>query len=82
MKNNIHPQYQDVAFHDTAADHYIIVGSSLQTDKTVELDGKTYPYFALDISSASHPFYTGKQSIATQDGRVAKFNNRFGKLKS
>jgi len=82
MKINIHPKYQDVAFHDTAADHYIIVGSSLQTDKTVELDGKTYPYFAIDISSASHPFYTGKQSVVTQDGRVAKFNNRFGKVKS
>ncbi|MEL0628992.1 type B 50S ribosomal protein L31 [Psychromonas aquatilis] len=82
MKNNIHPKYQKVAFHDTSVDKYFIVGSTLQTDKTVELDGKTYPYYAIEVSSESHAYYTGKQTITTQDGRVAKFNTRFGKLKS
>ncbi|PKF61541.1 50S ribosomal protein L31 [Psychromonas sp. psych-6C06] len=82
MNKDIHPKYQQVAFHDTSVDSYIVVGSTLQTDKTVELNGKVYPYFAIEVSSKSHPFYTGKESIATQDGRVAKFNNRFGSIKS
>lgn len=82
MKENIHPKYQKVAFHDTSVDQYFIVGSTLQTEKTIELDGQIYPYYAIEISSKSHPYYTGKQTIATQDGRVAKFNHRFGKLKS
>lgn len=82
MKKGIHPQYQKIAFHDTSVDKYFIVGSTLETTKTVKLDGVTYPYHPLDVSSASHPYYTGKQNIKTQDGRVAKFNSRFGKLKS
>ncbi len=82
MKKNIHPKYQQVAFHDTSIDKYFIIGSTLHTSKTVELDGVTYPYHSIDISSESHPYYTGKQSITVQDGRVAKFNNRFGKMKS
>jgi large subunit ribosomal protein L31 len=82
MKKNIHPKYQQVAFHDTSIDKYFIIGSTLTTSKTVELDGIIYPYYSIEVSSESHPYYTGKQSIKTQDGRVAKFNSRFGKLKS
>lgn len=82
MKENIHPKYQKVAFHDTSIDKYFIVGSTLHTSKTVELNGKTYPYYSIEVSSKSHPYYTGKHSIKKQDGRVSKFNNRFGKLKS
>lgn len=82
MKENIHPKYQQVAFHDTSVDKYFIVGSTLTTSKTVELEGVTYPYYSIEISSESHPYYTGKQNIKTKDGRVSKFNNRFGKLKS
>ena len=81
MKDNIHPKYQQVAFHDTSIDKYFIIGSTLTTSKTVELDGIIYPCYSLEVSSESHPYYTGKQSINTQDGRVAKFNNRFRKLK-
>ena len=82
MKENIHPKYQQVAFHDTSVDKYFIVGSTLTTSKTVELDRVIYPYYSIEVSSELHPYYTGKQSINTQDGRVAKFNNRFRKLKS
>ena len=82
MKENIHPKYQQVAFHDTSVDKYFVVGSTLTTSKTVALDGVIYPYYSIEVSSESHPYYTGKQNINTQDGRVAKFNNRFGKLKS
>lgn len=77
MKPNIHPDYQVVAFHDTAADSYFIIGSTIKTNRTVEVGGKTYPYVPIDVSSDSHPFYTGKQKTVTTDGRVAQFNRRF-----
>lgn len=77
MKPNIHPDYQQVVFHDTACDAYFVIGSTLKTDKTIEYQGKTYPYFPLDVSSKSHPFYTGEQRISTADGQVAKFKQRF-----
>ncbi len=80
MKPNIHPDYQLVAFHDTSVDKYFIVGSTIKSDRTVEQDGKTYPYFPIDVSSASHPFYTGKQKLVASDGRVAQFNRRFKNL--
>jgi large subunit ribosomal protein L31 len=80
VKPNIHPDYQLVAFHDTSVDKYFIVGSTIKSDRTVELDGKTYPYFPIDVSSASHPFYTGKQKLVASDGRVAQFNRRFKNL--
>ncbi len=82
MQPNIHPEYQDVVFHDTAADAYFVVGSTVKTDRTIEYKGKTYPYVPIDVSSASHPQYTGKQRVATNEGRVAKFKNKFGKLGS
>jgi large subunit ribosomal protein L31 len=82
MKPNIHPKYAKVVFHDTAANAYFLVGSTIQTDRTIEYQGKTYPYVAIDVSSASHPFYTGKQRTNQSDGRVAKFNQRFGALAS
>ncbi|MFY8352381.1 type B 50S ribosomal protein L31 [Pseudoalteromonas sp. SSM20] len=82
MKPGIHPDYEKVVFHDTAADAYFLVGSTIKTDRTIDYQGKTYPYGAIDVSSASHPFYTGKQRVAQSDGRIAKFNKRFGKLGS
>ena len=69
-----------VAFHDTAADSYFIIGSTIKTDRTLELEGKTYPYVPIDVSSDSHPFYTGKQKTVAGDGRVAQFNRRFKNL--
>jgi large subunit ribosomal protein L31 len=79
MKPEIHPNYRDVVFHDTSVDEYFIIGSTLNTSQTIDWkDGNTYPYLAIDTSSASHPFYTGKQQVAKSEGRVAKFNSRFG----
>ena len=80
MQKDIHPEYREVLFHDKSMDYYFIVRSTLQTDETKEWeDGKTYPYCVLDISSASHPFYTGKQKLVDTGGRVDKFRKRFGK---
>jgi len=79
MRKDIHPEYREVLFHDTSVDEYFLVRSTLATDQTKEwTDGKTYPYCVLDISSASHPFYTGKQKLVDTGGRVDKFRKRFG----
>ena len=80
MKKGIHPEYREVLFHDISVDEYFLINSTLKTDKTKEWeDGKTYPYYPLDVSSASHPFNTGKQKILDTGGRVQKFEKRFGK---
>ena len=82
MKKDIHPEYRAVLFHDSSADKYWIIRSTLETTETKKWeDGNTYPYFPLDISSASHPFYTGTQKIIDTGGRVQKFEERFGKKK-
>lgn len=77
MRPSIHPEYRDVLFHDIAADAYYVIGSTVNTSRTAEYKGKAYPYMTIDVSSASHPFYTGKQRLAQNDGRIAKFNKRF-----
>ena len=78
MRSEIHPEYREVLFHDTSVNEYYLVRSTLSTDQTKEYEGKTYPYCVLDISSASHPFYTGKQKLVDTGGRVDKFRKRFG----
>lgn len=82
MRPEIHPEYQEVLFHDTNADAYFIIGSTLKPQQTKEYQGRIYPYMTLDISSASHPFYTGEQRQASNEGRVASFNKRFARFKS
>ncbi|MEM1112750.1 MAG: type B 50S ribosomal protein L31 [Pseudomonadota bacterium] len=79
MKPGIHPEYRDVLFHDTSSDTFFLIGSTVATNETREYEGNTYPYVTLDVSSASHPFYTGKQQTAKNDGRIAKFNKRFNR---
>ena len=83
MKKEIHPEYREVLFHDTSVDQYFLIPSTLNTDQTKEWeDGKTYTYYPLDISSASHPFYTGKHKIVDTGGRVDRFKKRFAKTAS
>jgi large subunit ribosomal protein L31 len=77
VKEGIHPEYRPVVFRDRSADFAILSRSTIETDRTVEWeDGNTYPLVELDISSASHPFYTGKQRIVDTGGRVQRFQNR------
>ncbi len=80
MRKDIHPAYQQVLFHDTNADVYFLIGSTIQTKQTKEYQGQVYPYVTLDISSASHPFYTGEIRQASNEGRVASFNKRFARF--
>ncbi|WP_420745516.1 type B 50S ribosomal protein L31 [Photobacterium damselae] len=78
MKPGIHPHYRPVLFHDTSADSYFLVGSTIKTERTkVWQDGHEYPYVTLDVSSDSHPFYTGKQRIVKTEGQMANFNRRY-----
>ncbi len=77
MKKDIHPEYRDVLFHDISVDFKIVTRSTIFAKETIEHEGQTLPYVKVDISSASHPFYTGTQKILDTEGRVEKFNKKF-----
>jgi large subunit ribosomal protein L31 len=79
MKKDIHPEYRDVVFHDVSADVKVKTRSCAPAKDTIELDGEEYPCIKVDISAASHPFYTGKQKFVDTAGRVEKFQKKFGK---
>jgi large subunit ribosomal protein L31 len=80
MKQGIHPDYREVVFHDMSADVKFISRSTIKTGDTINMeDGKTYPLVKLEVSSASHPFYTGKKMFLDAEGRVEKFNKRYKK---
>lgn len=82
MKPNIHPLYRPVVFHDTSANEYFKVGSTIKTERTIEYEGEVLPYITLDVSSKSHVFYTGKQKDFAKEGNTARFNQRFGSFLS
>jgi large subunit ribosomal protein L31 len=80
MKEGIHPTYREVVFLDLSNDFSFVTRSTVNTkEKIVWQDGKEYPLYKLEVSSQSHPFYTGKQKIMDTAGRIDKFNQRFGK---
>lgn len=78
MKPGIHPDYHPVVFRDPTADFAYLTRSTATSNDTIEWeDGNTYPVINVDVSSASHPFYTGKQKIMDTAGRVERFNRRY-----
>jgi len=78
MRDKIHPDYREVVFKDTAADFAFLCRSTVKTKDTIQWsDGKTYPLVKLDISSASHPFFTGKMKLLDSAGQIDRFNKRF-----
>ena len=78
MKSDIHPKYAPIVFRDLASGVSFLTKSTVGSNKTVEWeDGNTYPLIEVEISSESHPFYTGKQRIMDSAGRVERFNARF-----
>jgi large subunit ribosomal protein L31 len=82
MKKDIHPEdYRDVIFEDVTSGQRFLIGSTIATDKTDKMDGKEYPMVQVEISSASHPFYTGQSKTIDTAGRVEKFKNRAAKAK-
>ncbi len=79
MKSDIHPNYRDVVFKDKQADYAFLTRSTIPTKESIKWeDGNVYPVYYVDISSASHPFYTGKQQLVDTLGRVEKFKKKFG----
>ncbi|MEU6108930.1 type B 50S ribosomal protein L31 [Streptomyces albidoflavus] len=80
MKPGIHPAYRPVVFRDRAAGFAFLTRSTLTSDRTVEWeDGRTYPVVDVEISSESHPFYTGKARVLDTAGRVEQFERRYGR---
>lgn len=80
MKKNIHPEYDYVIFRDTSCGRDFRIRSTCKSDQTIVWeDGNTYPLINLDVSSASHPAYTGEARQVKSEGRIAQFNKRFGK---
>lgn len=80
MKQGIHPDnYRLVAFTDMSNGDTFIVNSTASTKDEIEIDGVKYPQVKLEISSSSHPFYTGKMKLVDTAGRVDKFMNRYQK---
>lgn len=73
MKKDIHPEYRPVVFHDLSVDQYLIVSSTATTSDTIDIDGTTYPVVRLEVSSVSHPYYTGKRNLVDSTGRVDRF---------
>lgn len=81
MKKDLHPKnYRPVAFKDMSNDVTFISRSTINTKETIEIDGVEYPLVKLEITSASHPFYTGKHKLVDTAGRVDKFLNRYKKI--
>jgi len=82
MKKDIHPtNYREVAFKDMSNEEVFITRSTVNSKETIEVDGVTYPLVKLEITSSSHPFFTGKQKLVDTAGRVDKFLSRYGKSK-
>ncbi len=80
MKQDIHPEYRDVVFQDISSDFAILTKSTVSTRETIKWeDGNEYPLVKVEVSSASHPFYTGKHKILDSGGRVDRFKKRYGK---
>lgn len=79
MKKDIHPNYREVVFLDTSSEYQFLTRSTIETKDTIVWeDGKEYPLVKVEVSSASHPFYTGgKSNFAARTGRVERFNRRY-----
>ncbi|HPF74127.1 MAG: type B 50S ribosomal protein L31 [Rhodanobacteraceae bacterium] len=80
MKPEIHPNYREVVFQDLSSDFAFLTRSTIKSDETIKWeDGNEYPLIKLEVTSKSHPFYTGKHKIMDTSGRVDKFRRRYGK---
>lgn len=83
MKKDLHPNYRPVVFVDTSSEFKFLTQSTVESSETIEWeDGNTYPLVKVEISSASHPFYTGKRMFVDTAGRVEKFNRKYKRAKN
>ncbi|MBN2646682.1 MAG: type B 50S ribosomal protein L31 [Thiotrichales bacterium] len=84
MQADIHPVYKDVVFQDISTGQTFVTRSTLKktSGETITLDGKDYPLVRVEVSSASHPFYTGQQTIVDTEGRVEKFKQKYARRRA
>ncbi len=82
MKKDIHPDHRQVVFEDTSTGAKFLISSAVATKETTKFEGKEYPLYHVEISSASHPFYTNTETLLDTAGRVEKFKNRATKAKA
>ncbi len=80
MKENTHPEYSEVLFEDLSCGFKFVTRSTIKTNKTIEHEGKTYPHVKIEVSSESHPFYTGEQNHHYTASKVESFQQKFGKF--
>ncbi len=78
MKQDLHPAVREVVFQDTVSGAQYKIISAIKTEQSVTIDGQQFPLVKVDVSAASHPFYTGQQRILDTAGRVEKFGNKYG----
>lgn len=79
MQTSIHPGYRQVVFRDREAGLTFRTGSTLTSGQTIEFEGATYPLIDVQISSASHPLWSGKARVIDSEGRVDRFNRRYAR---
>jgi large subunit ribosomal protein L31 len=80
MKKGIHPKVRQVVFKDVSSDFSFLGTSTMDSTETIKWeDGKSYPLIKVEISSASHPFFTGKQRVLDTEGRIDRFKKKYGK---
>lgn len=80
MKQGIHPNYNKVVFMDSTTEYKFLSGSTRSSNEMITWeDGNEYPLIRVDVSSDSHPFYTGRQKFNAADGRVDRFNKKYGR---
>jgi large subunit ribosomal protein L31 len=79
MKEGIHPEYNEVVFQDISTGDTFITSSTIKktSGDSITLEGKEYPLVRIEVSSSSHPFYTGKQTLVDTEGRVEKFKQKY-----
>ncbi|GEK05638.1 type B 50S ribosomal protein L31 [Schleiferilactobacillus harbinensis] len=78
MKQGIHPDYHEVVFMDSSTGFKFVSGSTATSKETIDYEGKTYPLIRVEVTSDSHPFYTGKQKFTQADGQIDRFNKKYG----
>ncbi len=79
MREGIHPEYRTVVFRDAASGALYRTRSTVTTTETIEYDGERLPLVSVDISAASHPFWTGNQRVLDTAGRVERFHQRYAR---
>ena len=78
MKADIHPDYREVVFQDLSSDFAFLTRSTASSKETIKWeDGNEYPLIKVEVSSASHPFYTGKQKLVDSAGRIERFKQKY-----